>query len=183
MPKTLADQLDSLFRSEGRWMQRRAARIVGSAQAADVVQDTFERIWERARDSVSLTPAYLARCLRNASIDHYRRESRHAALPDQILAEQWAVEAVDPQDAVIASQALGQLQAALAAMPARRRQIFLLNRSHGCTYDEIAAALDLSYSTVEREIARALVDCRAAMDPGSDPAAAPKGAAKSAGAK
>ncbi len=165
MPKTLTDQLDSLFRSEGGWMTRRAARIVGSSQAADVVQDTFERLWERTRDSVVLTPAYLARCLRNATIDHYRREARHAALPGLLLPEQIAGEATDPQDALIAAEGLRRLQAALAAMPARRRQIFLLNRTHGCTYDEIAAALGLSYSTVEREIARALVACRAVLEP------------------
>lgn len=173
MPKTLTDQLDSLFRSEGSWMTRRAARIVGSSQAADVVQDTFERLWERTRDSVVLSPAYLARCLRNATIDHYRREARHAALQTMLLPEQIMGEPTDPQDALIAAEALRRLQGALAAMPARRRQVFLLNRSHGCTYDEIAAALDLSYSTVEREIARALVACRAAMDPAEmDPDAA-----------
>jgi RNA polymerase sigma-70 factor (ECF subfamily) len=45
-------------------------------------------------------------------------------------------------------------------LPERTRQIFLLNRVHACSYDEIAAAFGLSYSTVEREIARALLACR-----------------------
>jgi RNA polymerase sigma-70 factor (ECF subfamily) len=48
-------------------------------------------------------------------------------------------------------------------LPERTRHVFLLSRVHGCTYDEIADTLGLSYIMVEREMAKALVACRSGL--------------------
>ena len=154
------DDIESLYASEHRRLERIAARKVGPAQAADVVQDVFTALWSRAREQISWTPAYLARATQFTAISHFRAEHRRRRFLAGITEEQYAPPVIQPDQIVAAREDLTRLDAALAALPERTRQVFLLNRCHHCSYDEIAAALGLSYSTVEREIAKALLACR-----------------------
>ncbi|MBM4187186.1 MAG: hypothetical protein FJ206_07720 [Gemmatimonadetes bacterium] len=63
---------------------------------------------------------------------------------------------------VEASERDRALAAGLAAMPARRREIFELARWDGLARAEIAALLDLSPQTVANQLALALAELRAA---------------------
>ncbi|VDC33948.1 RNA polymerase sigma factor [Pseudogemmobacter humi] len=169
MTRNRAEEIDVLFRSERAWMERRAARIAGPADAPDIVQNVFARLWNSACEQVALTPAWLGAALRNAAIDQYRSEKRCRSLAQRIVPEQYVVPIPDSEQIVLARDQLRYLERTLHALPERQRHVFLLNRAHGCSYDEIAAALGISYSTVEREIARALRSCRAALGDDATP--------------
>ncbi len=56
-----------------------------------------------------------------------------------------------------------EVEAALRGLPERTRRIFLLNRIHGRTYAEIAQAMQLSQSAVEKHMMRALDACKASL--------------------
>lgn len=157
---TSLDDVESLYVSEHRRLERIAARKVGAANAADVVQDVFAALWSRARDHVAWTPSYLSRATQYAAISRFRAERRRSSFFDRITEEQYAPPVILPDQMVAARQELRQLDETIAALPERTRRIFLLNRLHHCSYDEIAVGLGLSYSTVEREIARAILACR-----------------------
>lgn len=160
---TSLDDVGTLYAREHRRLERRAARRVGVANAADVVQDVFLAFWSRARDHVGCPPSYLSRAIDYAAISHQRAERLRASLPLRITEQQYAAPAILPDQAAAARQELAFVVRAVAALPERTRQIFVLNRVHACSYDEIATALGLSYSTVEREIARALLACRSTL--------------------
>ncbi|MCU4178238.1 RNA polymerase sigma factor [Bosea sp. BH3] len=160
---TRIEDVGDLYATEQRRLERRAARRVGAAHAADVVQDVFVALWTRARGHVGNPSAYLTRAIDYAAISHVRAERRRASLPQRITEEQYAAPAVLPDQVVAARQDTALLARTIAALPERTRHVFLLNRMHDCSYDEIAAGLGLSYSTVEREIARALLACRNAL--------------------
>jgi hypothetical protein len=68
-----------------------------------------------------------------------------------------------PEQALEVDHDLQRIEAALRALPERSRQIFLLNRIHGCTYGEIAKAMQLSQSAVEKHMMRALEACKASV--------------------
>lgn len=155
-----SDEIESLYNSERLRLERMVVRRVGSGNAADVVQDVFTRIWEKAKEHVVLTPSYLSRCARNAAIDRLRVEKRHQTLADRITPEQYAAPVVTPHQIVEARDDIRRFDAAVRQLPERTRHVFLLNRVHGCTYEEIAATLGLSYIMVEREMAKAIVACR-----------------------
>ena len=55
------------------------------------------------------------------------------------------------------AKALARLEAALATMPARTREIFLLHRVADLPYSEIAERLGIDTHMVEREIAEAIL--------------------------
>lgn len=156
-------EIEGLYNSERRRLERMVVRKVGAGNAADVVQDVFARIWEKAKEHVVLTPSYLSRCATNAAIDRLRAEKRHQTLADKITPEQYAAPVATPQQIVEARDGIRHLDGIIRRLPERTRHVFLLNRVHGCTYEEIAATLELSYITVEREMAKAIVACRSGL--------------------
>lgn len=155
-----SDEIERLYQTERRRLERMVTRKVGSSQASDVVQEVFARIWEKAKEHVVLTPSYLSRCASNSAIDQLRVEKRHKALADKITADQYAAPVATPLQIVEARDGIRHLDDTIRRLPERTRHVFLLNRVHGCTYQEIAATMGLSYIMVEREMAKALLACR-----------------------
>lgn len=157
------DEIGALYASQQRRLERIARSKVGSANAADIVQDVFAAIWSRAKEQFVPSPSYLSQAIRYAAISHFRAEQRRVRLLGSITEDQYMPPVIQPDQIVTARESLSRIEAAITALPDRTRQVFLLNRFHSCTYDEIAAALELSYSTVERDIAKAILACREAQ--------------------
>jgi RNA polymerase sigma factor (sigma-70 family) len=128
------------------------------------VQDVFAALWARAQGQRPYSSAYLTGATRFAAISHHRAERRRSLFLQRITEEQYAVPTPQPDQLMAARQDLHRLGEAIRALPERTRQVFLLNRMHHCTYDEIAEALGVSYSTVEREVARAITALKACVD-------------------
>lgn len=153
-------EIEALYISEKRRLEQIASKRVGISNGADVVQDVFAAIWTRAREHLFLSPSYLSRAIQYASITRHRAEQRRARLLGSLVEEQYVAPAALPDQIVAGRQELARLQDAFASLPERTRKVFLLNRLHGCTYDEIAIGLGISYSTVEREMAKGILCCR-----------------------
>lgn len=159
-----SDEIETLYRAERQRLERMVIRKIGTPNASDVVQDVFLRLWGKTKEHIILTPAYLSRCVSNAAIDLIRVENRHKKLPEMLTEEQYAAPVATPEQIVIAINDLHEIDQAIRSLPERVRHIFLLNRIHGCSYDEIAEALNISYSTVERDMAKAIFACRNAAE-------------------
>ncbi|WP_407977566.1 RNA polymerase sigma factor [Brucella pseudogrignonensis] len=160
MEKAKADQLELLYRAERSRLERIAMRTAGSFNAADVVQDVFTAIWSKAKEHVTLSPSYLSQATKFTAISNFRSERRRQSFLDGLTEEQYSPPVVLPDQIVAARQDLNRLEDAISGLLPRTRRIFLLNRLHGCTYEEIAVGLDISYSTVEREMAKAIMACK-----------------------
>jgi len=91
-----SDEIERLYQTERRRLERMVTRKVGPSQASDVVQEVFARIWEKAKEHVVLTPSYLSRCASNSAIDQLRVEKRHKALAEKITADQYAAPVATP---------------------------------------------------------------------------------------
>lgn len=153
-----------VFLSQRPQMEALVSRRVGCrATAADLVQDLFLRFWRRPLVHVEELSTYLLRCASNIAIDHLRSEGARVRLNEGWLPEQQHTLGVEPQAALEAGNDLRHVEAALRSLPERTRQIFLLNRIHGRTYAEIAKAMGLSQSAVEKHMMRALEACKASL--------------------
>lgn len=151
----------SLYGERARLVRYADRLIGGRASGADLVQDVFLRLWERTAGRSFIDPAYVTRSVRNAALDHLRAQQVRDAVPEDALLP--AGEG-DLEARIDARRAIACLDAAIRALPERTRHIFLLNRIHGRSYKEIAAVMDLSSTSVEKHMARALRACRDALD-------------------
>jgi len=145
------------------------AGLHGAAEAEDVVQDVFLRLW---RDRSQLTVdrslrAYLLAAVRNRIIDGVRRQAvveRSAEL--QVVAGGGGDQApVWPADPAELSELDAAIRACVAALPERCRTAFLLCRQQDLTYAEAAAVMGVTAATVKTQMARALAALRAAIEP------------------
>ncbi len=153
-----------VFLSQRSQMEALVSRRVGCrATAADLVQDLFLRFWRRPLVQVEELSTYLLRCAGNIAIDHLRSEGTRGRASEGLMVEPTDGDGSGPQAALEAGNDLRNVEAALRALPERTRQIFLLNRIHGRKYAEIAKAMGLSQSAVEKHMMRALEACKASL--------------------
>ncbi|WP_431312478.1 RNA polymerase sigma factor [Pseudomonas putida] len=154
-------------------MEALVSRRVGCrATASDLVQELFLRFWRRPEVKVEALDTYLLRCAGNLAIDHLRSEGSRERIAEASLPLGECL-AQAPEQALEVNHDLQRIEAALRALPERTRQIFLLNRIHGCTYGEIAKAMQLSQSAVEKHMMRALQACKASVAEPATPMARP----------
>ncbi|GLH35388.1 sigma-70 family RNA polymerase sigma factor [Pseudomonas putida] len=152
-----------VFMAQRARMEALVSRRVGCrATASDLVQELFLRFWRRPEVKVEALDTYLLRCAGNLAIDHLRSEgSRERIAEASLQLDECSAQA--PEQALEVDHDLQRIEAALRALPERTRQIFLLNRIHGCKYGEIAKAMQLSQSAVEKHMMRALQACKASV--------------------
>ena len=161
-----------VFQAQRARMEALVSRRVGCrATAADLVQELFLRFWRRPEVKVEALDTYLLRCAGNLAIDHLRSEGSRERVAEVALQVEEAAMGHAPEQAVEIDHDLQRIEAALRALPERTRQIFLLNRIHGCKYGEIANAMQLSQSAVEKHMMRALEACKASV---AEPAPTPR---------
>ncbi len=147
-----------------------ARRYSDSTDAAeDVVQEVFLALWKRRAEAPAehgpLT-AWLLRSVRNRCLNVIRhrrvihswaeRAAREAELPDG---------PPTPGTEEGLSDIERQVREAIADLPDRTREIFLLSRDEGRSYRQIAEQLDISIKTVETLMGRALKTLRARLAP------------------
>jgi RNA polymerase sigma-70 factor (ECF subfamily) len=155
---------EQIFREHFDGLAGFAYRLTRSrAIAEELVQDLFLEIWLR-RDRLVITETlrtYLFRAARNRAFNHLRRNKleRLWRLRQPQLPEAEVVENEDSTDELAAA-----IRVAIASLPDRCREIFLLSREQNMTYAEIAKVLGLSIKTVETQMGRALKALRTRLD-------------------
>lgn len=157
--------LDELLRLYWQPLVDFSERMLGSRDAAeDIGQQAFLRLWEgrmtwKIGGSVR---AYLYRVARNLALNERKRqrvrlrwleilggeESHGPATPEQIAAE---------------DQLERDIHDALAALPARRREVFELVRFHQLSYKQVGAIMGISAQTVANQFSAALSGLRRAL--------------------
>lgn len=128
----------------------------------DLVQETYARILRaRAVGRASLTRAYLFVIARNAALDQLRRK-RPVSLEGIAEIEQLAVveERPDAAEATSHEQELALLAEAVATLPGRCREIFILRRYQDLSHKEIAQRLGIAENTVNAQLVTGMLRCR-----------------------
>jgi len=125
------------------------------ADAADAVQECFLKLWERRHcfDEGIIFKAYLYKSAYHAVLKHLRRQ-RYWVFEE--CSGETLIDEASPSK-IVEYQELEQFYlVAMAQLPARRRQIFVLNRQQGLSYALIAKELNISVKCVENQMAHAL---------------------------
>ncbi|MDC8756441.1 RNA polymerase sigma factor [Janthinobacterium fluminis] len=158
VPLTLRARLAARYAE----LRGKLERIVGSKDdAADAIQETWLRLQALPEAAPVHNPdAYLLRMAANIATDKYRQDNVILSRGELDELIQVADEASDPERIASARSDVAALSAVIARMPARRRAILIAARVDGQLNSEIAERLDLSLSTVEKELRYALEYCK-----------------------
>lgn len=120
------------------------------AAAQDVTQEVFVRFFRAAagfRADAKLS-TYLYRAVANACTDELRRRRRFVFVGD-------IPESLHPESAPADGGADPQIQRAVQSLSPKLRLVVLMRYYDDLSYDEIAAALDLTPGTVASRLSRA----------------------------
>jgi RNA polymerase sigma-70 factor (ECF subfamily) len=134
-------------------------RRARSPEADDVAQEACMRALEvRQPDNVRDPVRYLMRIARNLLVDRARKRVREAALIDSLSVVEFdSGVSADPERILAGKQELQRVLAAIAKLPPRCREAFVLHRFNGLSYAAVARRMGVSTSMVEKHIAEAIL--------------------------
>jgi RNA polymerase sigma-70 factor (ECF subfamily) len=155
--------LELLYRRYGAWLKRALKKRFGPDAAEDLAQEAYLRLARSGQaEAVEHPKSLLLKIAVNAGLDQVRRDRRQvgggSVVPFPDL----------PRDATDADQAEALLlKQIILSLPPILRDVFVLSRFAGLSYEQIAGRLGISVKTVEWRMSRALVICaeRIAAEP------------------
>jgi len=130
------------------------------AQAEDIVQEVMLQFWKKRHKSQIHTSisAYLYQSVRNKYIDALKKNRHHNTYLAQLQLN--AIVEIENEAATVRAERLAALHQAIAALPTKRKEVFILSKMQHLKYKEIAEQLDISERTVEAHIRKALIFLR-----------------------
>lgn len=161
MPLNLATAFDVAFRRafDDRFAElfRYFDRLTGDpALASDIAQETFVRLYERGEMPQEIR-GWLVSVGSNLLRDERRRAGRRRLLLARRAPQHTLGDApLQPDEALLQRERQAKVRSALNGLPERDRQLLLL-RYGGYSYRELAAALELTESSVGTLLMRAKV--------------------------
>ncbi len=161
---TAAESFDALYRDCARDLYAYVRTLLGDdAAAEDVTALAFERAYRRRTsfdDRRGSRRGWLFGIARNAALDELRRRRRLAPLigelPDEL--------AGSPDEEADLALRRTTVRAALAALPARDRELVALKFHGGLTNAELAVVLGTSETNAGTRVHRAVTKLRKACD-------------------
>ncbi len=171
---TSPEQFEALVRTHQAMVFRTLTRLTGAgAHVEDLAQEAFLRLYRalpefRGEAAVS---TYLYRIVVNLAQDEWkrrRREREHVASApvfedgeaDVAWLENFAGDPVrgahlrSPEQQMEDAETLAAVDAALATLPVAERAVLVLYHQEECSYEGIAAALELPVNTVRTHLHR-----------------------------
>jgi RNA polymerase sigma-70 factor (ECF subfamily) len=132
-------------------------RILKSdALVQELLQDIFFFIWKNRQyiNTAKSFPAYLFCIATTKAYDHLRKSMRHRKLLGQLM-ETVQSECNSIEREIIKKETSGSLHRAIALLPPKRRQVFMMCKVDGKSYNEVSDRLGISVSTISDHIVKA----------------------------
>ncbi len=156
--------VSAAFLENNNFLKKFLARFFSEQQdIEDVAQEAYLRAYvaEQSKE-IEQPKAYLFRAAKNIALTKLTKKSRQitdyiADLSDSVVIGSEAA----TEDEVEAEQTLGIYCEAVAALPEKCRQVYLLRKVHGLSHREIAERMELSISSVEKYLLKGVLACRA----------------------
>jgi RNA polymerase sigma factor (sigma-70 family) len=187
MDPILRTRFSALYGATLKPLRDYLARVLGNrSDAQDLAHEAYARVYAAMREQEIVRPeAFLYTTARRLALSQLRRReiSPVSELDGDKIVALTPADVPGVQELVIARQEWVQLEAAIAGLPPGCRQVLLMCRMERKSHPEVAAALGISVSTVEKQHARALRLLRVAFsEHAQNPATMSQDAGDAAGA-
>ena len=159
------ETISQLFREHYAYLHRAVYRVIPDNKISeDLVQDVFYELW-RKREHIQINisiKAYLRRAVVNKALNYIRDQKIKPEGDEKLIYME--NKQMNPQQKVELSELEQRIHQAIARLPERCKQVFVLSRFEEMTYQEIADQLGVSIKTVEHQISKALKLLRQVID-------------------
>jgi len=165
--------LDALEKLVLRHRRKLFGFIYGMLSRQDEAEDVFQDVWFKAIRNIHRYEdrnflGWLFQIARNGVVDRLRRRRPDVSLDaapaeGQSLGQMLASPTADPFARLAASDLGRRIAAAVAALPAEQREVFLLRVQAGTPFKEIARLQKVSINTALARMQYALAKLRAAL--------------------
>jgi RNA polymerase sigma-70 factor (ECF subfamily) len=151
---------------QDRRLHTRLKRYIGRLlkrpeDVEDVTQEAFLKVLEAgARGEIHYPKAYLYRTARNLALNSLTRKSTQLtdSLED-LLAPDVLTKSGLLEDDLVIQERFELFCRALVTLPELSRKVLVLRKFYGLSRKEVAAELEISVSSVEKHLAKALDSC------------------------
>jgi RNA polymerase sigma-70 factor, ECF subfamily len=126
----------------------------------EIVQGFFMKLWDK-REELDINASvknYLFSSIRNRCLNYIKHEKIKLEYQSEIIKNPDSQ--FDTTNFIMEVDLIDRIDQSIAALPDRRREIFVLSREHGLKYREIADQLGISIKTVETQMGQALKELR-----------------------
>jgi RNA polymerase sigma-70 factor (ECF subfamily) len=149
------DWLMSHFRRLERLLRRRGRT---RQEAEDLIQEAFLRvkIYCDGGGEVKQPEAFLVRTVLNLARDARQLEHRELYVEQRVETLAIPDMSAAPDEVLAAEDRLKELERTLDAISPRTREVFFMHRLDGLSYAQIADHFDVSVSSIEKHIAKAM---------------------------
>lgn len=151
------ESFEILFRRYYGYLCSYACQIVkDSANAEEIVQDFFVRLWEKRAKLFIETSVknYFFRSIKNHCINAIQHDKIKAKYAQKIIAETEI--AFSDEENFVEPELSEKISESIQELPEKRQEIFRLSREEGLKYREIAEKLNISVKTVETQMSLAI---------------------------
>ncbi|MEQ1492930.1 MAG: RNA polymerase sigma factor, partial [Terricaulis sp.] len=139
-------------------------RTSSSAEAEDIVQEIFMKIAGLDSAAIENHAAFLYKLGTNVMLDRVRSKRRSEARESAYFDVEFgdgsqadpAASAPSPEDAWQSKRRLEEVMRVLDSFPPQRHRVFTMHKIDGQSYSEVAQALGISKSAVEKHMMAAL---------------------------
>ena len=136
------------------WLGRR--RIAG-LEIDDIVQETYAKlITLESVAGIGNVKNYMFQTAYSVLVSHVRRAKIVAFETVTDLEQLTASRDYSPEDQIVDRDELNRLARAIATLPGKVRDVFVLRRVNGLSQRDVALELGLSESTVEKHMSRSI---------------------------
>ncbi|MGZ3692672.1 MAG: RNA polymerase sigma factor [Bdellovibrionota bacterium] len=135
-------------------LHRYCSRFVRAEVAAEIVQETFTRLWNETQDLAGREQPWLFHVSRNLCIDHIRREKK------TILKEVEGVLVPETETQLENQQQATELQRITSTLPPAQREVVRLKFQEDMSYQQISEVTGYSISYVGVLIHEAMIKIR-----------------------
>lgn len=159
------EAFDLLYEKYAPHVARKIRNLVKLADITEELhQEVFLRVWEKRKSLQPDNPFlfFVLHIARNISIDYFRKAARTKEFELRVV-NFFTESHSDVEERLLFNETQAAINEAIAKLPPQRLKIFTLCKLEGKSYEEVAAYLGVSLSTVKDHMHRAMRFLRTEM--------------------
>lgn len=156
--------VSAAFVANNDFLKRFLGRFFSDRQdIEDVAQEAYLRAYvAEQKKEIEQPKAFMFRIARNLALTELTRKSRQITEYIEDSRDSTVIECGAAADSEAeALESFGLYCEAVATLPEKCRQVFLLRKVHGLSHKEIAERMAMSVSSVEKYLHRGVLECHA----------------------